>query len=234
MFVEVGEASDVRSLLDEARGVLFDFDGPVCRLFPNGSSRPVANALRCLVAKAGVKSLLTAEEKQAKDPHAVLRAVHRGRREDTGLVGALEREVTKGELEAVRRAELTPGADELIRRLARRGQRLAVVTNNSAEAVSYYLESKGLSDCFTAVHGRTSDIDRMKPAPHVVEQALQALQLCGPEAVMIGDSEADVHAAQSAGVPFVGFGRNERKEAELRRAGAKLVLNSYARLLDEE
>ncbi|WP_210592559.1 HAD family hydrolase [Streptomyces sp. GESEQ-35] len=235
MSVEVDEASEVRSLLDGVRGVLFDFDGPVCRLFPNGSSRRVADEVRTLVSEAGADGLLTAAEERDKDPHAVLRAVHRAGWDDTDLVGTLEETVTEGELYAARqKPELTPDAGRLIRRLAERGLGLAVVTNNSARAASYYLDSKKLRGCFTAVHGRTRDIDRMKPDPDVVNRALDSLGLFSHEALMIGDSRVDAEAAEKAGVLFVGYGRNKRKEADLRRAGAKWVLSSYARLLDEE
>ncbi|WP_230396547.1 HAD family hydrolase [Streptomyces blattellae] len=235
MSVEADAVSDVRSLLTGVRGVLFDFDGPVCRLFPGDSSRPVADELRALVSRAGAYSLLSEEEERDKDPHAVLRAVHRARWDDAALVRVLEKTVTKGELYAARRKpELTPGADRLIRGLVGRGLRLAVVTNNSARAASYYLKSTGLRGCFAAVHGRTRDIDRMKPDPDVVKRALGSLGLCSHEAVMIGDSPADVGAAERAGVGFIGYGRDDRKESELRTAGAKLVLSSYARLLDED
>ncbi|MEV6169055.1 HAD family hydrolase [Streptomyces sp. NPDC051954] len=235
MSAEVDEASEVRSLLDGVRGVLFDFDGPVCLLFPDGSSRSVADEVRTLVSEAGADGLLTPAEKQDKDPHAVLRAVHREGADDKDLVGTLEEKVTEGELEAARRKpDLTQDVDRLIRQLDGRGVGLAVVTNNSAEAASYYLKSQDLRDCFTAVHGRTRDIDRMKPDPDVVNRALDSLGLCSHEALMIGDSRADVEAAEKAGVLFVGYGRNHRKEADLRRAGAKWVLSSYARLLDEE
>jgi HAD superfamily hydrolase (TIGR01509 family) len=235
MSVETDVVSDARSLLTGVRGVLFDFDGPVCRLFPGDSSRPVADELRALVSRAGADSLLTEEEERVKDPHAVLRAVHRERRDDADLVGALEKTVTEGELYAARREpDLTPGVDRLIRELVGRGLRLAVVTNNSARAASYYLRSKGLLGCFAAVHGRTRDIDRMKPDPDVVNRALHSLGLRSHEAVMIGDSPADVGAAEKAGVGFIGYGRDDRKESELRRVGAELVLNSYACLLDEE
>ncbi|PKT69821.1 HAD family hydrolase [Streptomyces populi] len=225
---------DVRTLLAGARGVLFDFDGPVCRLFPEGSSGPVADELRELVAREGARGLLTAEEAGDKDPHAVLRAVHRGRHGHEGLVAVLEELVSVRELEAARKAWPTPDAARLIRMLAGRGLRLAVVTNNSSRAASFYLESKGLRGFFDAVHGRTRDVHLMKPHPDVVVRALRSLGLRPEDTVMIGDSPADVGAAARAGVRFVGYGRNLHKESELRDAGAAVVLGSYARLLDEE
>ncbi|MBN0045100.1 HAD family hydrolase [Streptomyces actuosus] len=238
MDVDVLDPTDARTLLAGARGVLFDFDGPLCRLFPRGSSREVADALRLLVAGAGARNVLTEGERDDKDPHVVLRAVHRAVRtgrlgRDDGLVGALEARVTEGEILAAGRAEPTPDAARLISRLAARGVRLAVVTNNSARAASAFLEAHGLRGCFDVVHGRTRDVDRMKPHPDVVNRALRSLGLRRGDAVMIGDSPADVGAARRAGVGFIGYGRNADKETRLRGAGATLVVRSYAGLLEE-
>ena len=46
MAVDLDGVTSVRNLLAGARCVLFDFDGPICRLFPDGSSKPVADQLR--------------------------------------------------------------------------------------------------------------------------------------------------------------------------------------------
>lgn len=233
MSVDVGGIRDVRSLLAGSRGVLFDFDGPVCRLFPHDSSRSVADELRGLVAEAGHEHLLTAREREDKDPHVVLRAMDRALPDGDDLVAALEAHVSEREVEAAEKALPTPGAARFIRRLAERGVRLAVVTNNSARAASHYLEAEGLLGCFDAVHGRTRDLDRMKPHPDIVRRALVSLGLGREEAVMIGDSPVDVTAAHGAGVGFIGYGRNELKESRLRWAGAGVVVDSYALFLDE-
>ncbi|WP_308402447.1 HAD-IA family hydrolase [Streptomyces sp. AC550_RSS872] len=223
--------------------MLFDFDGPICRLFPRGSSRPLAEELRRLVAAFGLEDALTGAERTGKDPHLVLRAVHQAaaradvRRgfEDVDfgqLVGALEAAVTEGELTAVRVAWPTPNADEFIGRLAERGLCLAVVTNNSPHAAGCYLRERGLEGHFKAIHGRTADPGLMKPHPDVVRRALESLGLPPQDAVMIGDTPTDLEAATEAGVGFIGYGRNEAKRKLLRDAGAKVVLGAYAPLIE--
>ncbi|MFF0085600.1 HAD family hydrolase [Streptomyces canus] len=227
--------SQARHLLAEARCVLFDFDGPICRLFPNGSSKQVADELRELIDEADVGSVLTDGEKEDKDPHMVLRAVHRARRDRdvTRLLADLEAKLEAGELEAARTAWPTPNADTVVRLLAKRRVALAVVTNNSPLAAEAYLERRGLLRHFTTIQGRTSDPGRMKPDPDVLDRALSYLR--HPEdAVMIGDTGTDVEAAEKAGVPFIGYGRNPDKRARLRDAGAEVVLGSYAPLLAAE
>ena len=235
---EAAEAAEVRAarrLLADARCVLFDFDGPICRLFPEGRSRRIADALRDTTDGFGAGDVLTAEERADKDPHAVLRAVHRaGRdRELPGLLEALEERTAAGEVAATPTAWPTPDADLLIGVLAERRTRMAVVTNNSPLAAEAYLARRGLLRHFAAVEGRTADPGRMKPAPDVVFRALRRLDLRPEDAVMIGDTGADVGAAEQAGVSFVGYGRNPEKRERLRAAGATVVLGSYAPLVPE-
>lgn len=236
-------AAVARGLLEWASCVLFDFDGPVCRLFPQDSSRPLADELRRLLAASGLTDVLTGAERTGKDPHLVLRAVHRAAARPqvrrrfahvdlADLVGRLEAAVTAGELAAVRVAWPTPDADEFIGRLAGRGLSLAVVTNNSPLVAATYLRERGLAGHFQAIQGRTADPGLMKPHPHVVRRALESLGLPPRDAVMIGDTPTDLEAAMDAGVGFIGYGRNEHKRKRLRDAGAKVVVGAYAPLIE--
>lgn len=236
-----------RSLLTQAHCVLFDFDGPLCRLFPADSSRPLADELRCLVADFGFLCLLAEEERTSKDPHMVLRAIHRARREaDLDAVGAkdddlaallerLEQRLTAGEAAAALKAEPPPSdTGVFVRGLAERGLRLAVVTNNSPHVAESYLREHGLYQYFKkAVHGRTDDPGLMKPHPDVLQRALRDLDLRPENAVMIGDTDTDLLAADRAGVGFIGYDTAPLARARLRHAGAKVVLGAYAPLLGE-
>jgi HAD superfamily hydrolase (TIGR01549 family) len=206
---------------------------------------PLACELRSMVADFSLTGLLTQDEWTVKDPHVVLRAIHRARwqadLEDFGakdedlaaLVELLEKAVTAGEVAAARIAWPTPDADALIRRLAAGGLRLAVVTNNSPLSADTYLRNHGLRQYFEVIHGRTADPDLMKPHPYVLLQALHSLDLQPEAAVMIGDTPTDAEAAEAANVPFIGYGRNMLKRARLREAGAKVVLEAYRPLLNE-
>jgi phosphoglycolate phosphatase-like HAD superfamily hydrolase len=50
-------------------------------------------------------------------------------------------------------------------------------------------------------------------------------------ALMIGDSPSDFGAAREAGVPFLGYARNERKAKLLKEGGAVHVVGSLEPLL---
>lgn len=231
--LDAASADELLDVIEDANCVLFDFDGPICRLFAKESSRPVADEIRSLVRASdpGLYAALSDAELTDKDPHVVLRAAQR-ERPGAPVVAELAAAVARGESEAARSAPLTEGVDRFVERLAARGLRLAVVTNNAAEVAQGYLRMHGLARHFHGrVHGRPADPDLMKPHPYILEQALRDLGARADDAVMIGDTPTDVLAARGAGVRFVGYGRNAAKEAALRSAGASLVLNSYAGLL---
>ncbi|MFJ8362254.1 HAD family hydrolase [Streptomyces sp. NPDC093984] len=220
------ETGRLRELITDARFVLFDFDGPICRLFAGHSAELVSQDMTDWLERQGLLWQLTQEERAQPDPYVLLPmmdARHRG----SDLVAAMEERLTQQELTAVVSAQPTAYADPLIRTWAALGARLAITSNNSARAVTAYLESRGLVDCFAPhIYGRTRELHRQKPDPHHLIRALRAMGAAGETALMIGDSPSDLKAAEQAGVPFLGYARNERKQKLLRDAGAEVVVNT--------
>ncbi|MGW2932540.1 HAD family hydrolase [Streptomyces sp. NPDC001156] len=218
-------------LITSARFVLFDFDGPICRLFAGYSASEIARELVERLEAQGLLRLLTEEEKEDPDPQAVLHAVdqrHRG----SDLVADLEEMLTQRELRAVPSAQPTPYADPLIRTWTALGARLAVTTNNSARTVSAYLTHRGLAECFTPhIYGRTHELHQQKPDPYHLNRALQAMGAAPGATLMIGDTPSDFQAAEQAGVPFLGYARNEDKEKLLSDAGAEVIVRSLESVL---
>ncbi|MFF2187333.1 HAD family hydrolase [Streptomyces sp. NPDC058155] len=226
--------ADLRELFDSATCVLFDFDGPVCRLFAGYPAENVAADLLKRLQQQGREGLLSPQEAASGDPHAVLRALARIDPRSAYLVG-LEAALTAHELRATDTAEPTPHADELIRALQAREYGLAITTNNSASVVSRYLTARGLVDCFGPhIHGRTQDLLRLKPDPDCLLRALDSTGVPASRALMIGDTPADCEAARKAGVAFVGYARNERKRKALLGAGADEsgIVSSLGPVLD--
>ncbi|MFD3929896.1 HAD family hydrolase [Streptomyces sp. NPDC058614] len=207
------------------RCVLFDFDGPLCRLFPDDSSAPLARDLRRIVARRDAGELLTPEARASIDPQVVLRTVDQAR-PGGELVAELERRLVEGEEAAATIAPPTPGAGLLVRRLAEAGVRLAVATNNSPAAVATYLRRVSLHEYFEGhIHGRTDDPKRLKPDPDSLCRALVDLEAEADDALMIGDTITDLDAAREAKVAFVGYARDEEEAGPLWDAGAQLVVS---------
>ncbi|MFD5377913.1 HAD family hydrolase [Streptomyces griseoincarnatus] len=225
------EPNDLRNLIEGARVVLWDFDGPVCRLFAGHSAERVARDLVDWLEGRGLHGLLDEPARESLDPHVVLRAVDR-RHPGSDLVAELEERLTQEELKAAASARPTPYADPLVRTWTAVGARLAITTNNSPRVVKEYLTSRGLLPCFAPhLYGRTQELSHLKPHPHCVQRALNAMGAAPSTALMIGDTPSDFLAARAAGVPFLGYARNERKDKVLREAGAKMIVGSLEPVL---
>ncbi|EST21676.1 hypothetical protein N566_27250 [Streptomycetaceae bacterium MP113-05] len=206
----------MRDLIRSADCVLFDFDGPVCRLFAGHPAPLIAQNLRALIREHGGRDDLALRVARIDDPLVVLRAA-----EPHGTLGAaLERALTEEEVRAAKSAEPTPHADRLARSLVSSGRRVAVTTNNAAPAVERYLSGHGLLPLFAGhIHGRLGDVDLLKPHPDCLLRALASTDTPPDRALMIGDTVHDLRAAEAAGVGFVGFSPRADRRAELRAAG---------------
>ncbi|MFI0538762.1 HAD family hydrolase [Streptomyces sp. WSLK1-3] len=225
------ETARLASLVASTRYVLWDMDGPICKLFAGYPAHQIAGELVEKIDQLGMGGLLTEQERSGNDPHDALRGVHE-RRPGSDLVLELEEWLTRRELQAVPKAMPTPHADPLIRTWSSLGVRFAITTNNAALAAAAYVESRGLAECFPYVYGRTPNLDLMKPNPHSLEEAIKAMGAVPSATLMIGDAVTDLEAARQAGVSFLGYARNAGKERRLRDAGAEVVVGSLKQVLD--
>lgn len=124
------KTGSLRELITPAQVVLWDFDGPICRLFAGRKAEQVARDLMTWLRGQGLHGLLTESERDSLDPHIVLRSID-ARRPDSDLVTELEKRLTMEELKAASSAMPTAYADPLIRTWKAVGSRLAITTNNS-------------------------------------------------------------------------------------------------------
>lgn len=199
--------SALRTLLTDVEGVLFDFDGPLCHLFaPNGAER-VAEQLHEFVDRERLPAVRPEKEHSPLD---VLREAARTW-PDFADVARLEGELTSLEEECAEDALMTPGVEVLVQAIRSAGIPVAITTNNSEKAVRTCLANCRLGPLFgTHVYGRRSMAEGhpllLMPDPACIERAIGELRLARPECcLMIGDSPADLLAANSADVRFLGF-----------------------------
>ncbi len=107
------------------------------------------------------------------------------------------------------------------------GLPVAVVSNNSADAVTAYLTSHRLACYVSPVVGRAyADPARMKPNPEPIMRAIQTLKEPPDRCVLVGDSLSDIQAARAVGVRVIGYANRPPKLEAFRSAGADAVINS--------
>jgi HAD superfamily hydrolase (TIGR01509 family) len=123
-----------------------------------------------------------------------------------------------------------PGAADLLRACKARG--LAVILASSAgEAESGIL--RAAIDADDAIDDATfaGDVESSKPAPDLVQVALDKAAVPAEQAVFVGDTVWDVQASQKAGVPCIGLLSGGISREELADAGAAQVYSGPADLL---
>ncbi len=115
-----------------------------------------------------------------------------------------------------------PGAADLLRACKRQG--LAVVLASSADEPEFNMLRAAL-DAEDAIDAATfsGDVEASKPAPDLVQVALDKAGVPAGEAVFTGDTVWDVQACQNAGVPCIGLLSGGISRDELTSAGAAEV-----------
>lgn len=220
----------MRELLESADCVLFDFDGPMCRLYVRHSAPAVAARLRTLLDARG------ASAEPENDPYAVLRAAARdaaaGRLEQHALVDVVKA-LTAEELLATDTAWPTPYADQLVQTLHATGKRLALTSDHAEPAITRYLRTRGLAHLFAGhIHGRDAAATRLMSDADCVRRALESTETPAERALFIGDSPRALATADAAGVRFLGYARDEPSGAVLREAGAERLVTSLLEVVD--
>ncbi len=124
-----------------------------------------------------------------------------------------------------------PGARELLR--ACRDHGLRVVLASSADPQELKVLCAAL-DADDAVHAATSagEVEASKPAPDLVQVALERADASPAETVFIGDAVWDVRACQRAGVPCIALLSGGNSRDDLIEAGAAAVYDGPADLLE--
>lgn len=223
---------ELQALFASAKCVFFDFDGPVCELFRRRSSVKIARLLTRELVTGGGDAALVAASDVRDDPLAILKTVS-GAGLGSAVVARLELLLAKEEFKAAGSAEPTRGAYDLVVFLHGARYELAVTTNNFAGAAARYLGERDMGRYFAGgIHGRApGDPGLLKPHPDCLDRALKSTGRTAVDALMIGDSLADLEAARALGMPFIGYAKNPRKRAAL-GAGAGAVVQHLQTLTD--
>ncbi len=183
------------------RAVVFDLDGTLIDSAPD-----IRAALNRLLAKHGLAGLTAAQVRTMIGDGAKVLV--------TRAFAAYQRSAGTAELadfladyvaNAIVETAPYPGIVAALTALRDAGHPMAVCTNKPAAASRGILAALGLESFFSAVIGGDSTPFR-KPDPRHLQAALEALH--AHTAVMVGDHENDMAAANGLGIPgiFVSWG----------------------------
>jgi HAD superfamily hydrolase (TIGR01509 family) len=123
------------------------------------------------------------------------------------------------------------GAKDLLGQCREAG--LAVALASSARERDLQVMRSVLdADAFIDAATSANDAEESKPAPDILEAALEALGIEAADAVYVGDAVWDMKAAAALGIPAIGVTCGGIHAAQLRDAGAVEVYEGPRHLLE--
>jgi len=127
------------------------------------------------------------------------------------------------------REPMFTGAASLLRTLTEREDViLGLATGKSRRGAARIIEQNGLNGVFATI--QTADDAPSKPHPAMLFQAMKETGTSPETTIMIGDTTYDMLMAASAHVAGIGVIWGYHTKAELRHAGAKTIVHSFAEL----
>jgi HAD superfamily hydrolase (TIGR01549 family) len=157
------------------------------------------------------------------------------------IVPAFTSEEGTGQAIATRRKELilnqyaaniaaANGSRELVLKMQESGLRLVVASSATSEELNTLLRVAHVDDLLQ--ESITADqVQNSKPAPDVVEAALDKVHMQPSEVIMLGDTPYDIEAATKAGVEVIAFRCGGFSDQEL--SGAIAIYDDPADLLQQ-
>jgi HAD superfamily hydrolase (TIGR01509 family) len=123
-----------------------------------------------------------------------------------------------------------PGAAELLRAVAKRGPAVVLASSAKEAELKKLRRVIDADDVITAATS-SSDAEQSKPAPDILQAALQQSDVDPHRAVFVGDSVWDVKAAARLEIPCIGLTCGGSSAAELSEAGTIANYDNPAALL---
>jgi HAD superfamily hydrolase (TIGR01509 family) len=126
-----------------------------------------------------------------------------------------------------------PGTRALLQRMHDEGLRLVAATSAREDDMQALLEKTGAANLFFRATS-SSEAERSKPDPDIVQVALRKADCRPSAAIMLGDTPYDVEAARKAGVRMVALRSGGWSDDELQGAmaiydGPESLLSDYDR-----
>ncbi|MET1033489.1 MAG: HAD family hydrolase [Candidatus Saccharimonadales bacterium] len=131
--------------------------------------------------------------------------------------------------------ELYPDALEVLAALHVSDRKLALITTSPHRNVQHLLEKYDITRYFDIIIAG-DDVQNHKPHPEPLEKALEKLGGNKSEAIMIGDSDKDLGAAQNAGIDSILFYPPEHKKfynlEQLQKLNPTHVITDFRQVLE--
>ncbi len=210
------------------RAIIFDLDGTLVDSAPD-----IAEAVNAGFGPLGIPPFPIDAVKGMIGGGAQVAISRAAKLANVTLDPLTEADVLARFMEAYARASaegrgLYPSVHDVLSGLRKQGVGLALCTNKAEHITHITLEALGIAGYFTAVVAARNDLPK-KPHPAMLLKALEPFGVEGHDAIMVGDSHADVEGGRAAGcrVIAVSYGYSSTPAVDL---GADCVIDDLTEL----
>jgi len=211
--------------------VIFDLDGTIVDFNLNYKAVR-AEVIQFLTKQGFPQSIFSMNEsvfEMLKKMEIYMKNNGKGEQEIMKSKKAVLSLVGSHELEAARSTRLIPGVLETLKALKKKGLKMALLTLNGENSVSYILKCFRLESFFDAVITRDFG-SAVKPDSAHLEAVLGKLNVKPEEGIVVGDSVWDMMCAHELNVIAIGVVTGISSLQELTRAGATYIASSFTEL----
>ncbi|WP_320823666.1 HAD family hydrolase [Reinekea sp.] len=204
------------------KAIAFDMDGTLLDTLDD-----IADSMNSVLARQGLPRQPTANYRQFVGSGA-RRLVERALPATHTEAAQVEHALAEFEVQYAnnwsRQTRLYPGIGTLLDSACERGLALAILTNKpqifADQCVDHFLPRWP----WQVVQGQVEGL-AVKPSTDVSNRVTAALALPPEHILYLGDSDVDMYTARNAGYCAVGVTWGFRSEAELRAAGAQVIVH---------
>lgn len=206
--------------------VLFDFEGTLVDF--QWKLAEAESELRGVLASLGFDLAPF-----ASDNYAQLRTRAIALTPDPAVKGEIDRRFgdiyDRYDQDALTRWTLKPGAFELLDSLARRGAKVALVSNVGRLTLTQVIKKLGIDGRFNVIVTR-NEVENAKPSGEGLKKAMAILGSTPAETIMIGDSMSDLWASRDAGTDVAIILGGESPTPQLTEAAPEHIVDGLAPL----
>lgn len=202
-------AADMNPLL------VFDLDGTLAE-----TAGDLVRALNAVVVPEGLRptSLEEARHMVGAGAKALIRRAHAAQDRELGperLERLFHAYLVWYEAHICEESTLFPGVVAMLDRLEAQGFDFAVCTNKIEHPARKLLAALGIAERFRAICGQDT-FAIAKPDPRILTMTIARAGGAIEDAIMVGDSGADIACAKAAGIPVIAvdFGYTDRPVSE--------------------
>ncbi len=127
--------------------------------------------------------------------------------------------------------KLFPHVAETLKTLHDNGIILSIASNKGKQSLAQLLELLKISQYITCVLGE-QDVLNKKPAPDMVLQILEQINIKAEDTLVVGDTQYDILMGQNAGCPTCGVSYGNHTREMLQEQGANYLIDDFSQLTD--